>query len=398
MSESELIDIVESELAKTNGTLDERLECYEQVRTSIGTLRVPTAEALQNSIRLDRVIKSVERSHQKAPDQSKIDKAIGWLIETIASFKLKFGALAAGVATISDFIKPIASVTGVAMVAAAIGVSTILLLRPKIKLHRELANNAMAFSAALFVFSAVWFSAQRFIPGAEASGAVTKVVPGAEALQTAMLGTLSKIEGETRRTADSMEKLVPATLESKREISQDPLKELANLGIANPHDGWARALWSGNTKVMTLLLASNSPPDRMTLYNRLTYNGNEGVVSNPEVLKILRSIKPNVQKAICDSSLTTVASLLRNIGREEYIYYCGNMTGIVQRYKNGNETYWRSYCTQKAKFNVNCKQNDIESIIKAFADSDTVADGERRALKEILASFEIIRRAEGTSR
>ncbi|ABD08831.1 hypothetical protein RPB_4139 [Rhodopseudomonas palustris HaA2] len=84
--------------------------------------------------------------------------------------------------------------------------------------------------SVLFVFSFGLWGMQHFIKGADAQGVVAEIVPGASQIQNALLARLSRIESNTRDTAEGVDKLNKGVATLKRETSADPRKELQNLG------------------------------------------------------------------------------------------------------------------------------------------------------------------------
>ncbi len=99
-------------------------------------------------------------------------------------------------------------------------------------------------------------------PEARERGLIAALVPGAAEAQDNLLGRLERTAQETAEATKRIEEKV-ATL--KKETSDDPCKELVNLGYACNSDSLDRALHDGNARVVRLYMESGQPVPSQTM-------------------------------------------------------------------------------------------------------------------------------------
>jgi hypothetical protein len=175
---------------------------------------------------------AIDRAEQTYKTKSWTDRMIEPAHRLATTAKLKYGAIPGIITTISDFVKPILDLTTPIMIGSAAGGVALAIIARFLKAPRDRTVASGAFVCAiLFLFSFGWWGAQHLIRGAEANGVIAEIVPGASKVQNALLASLGRIERNTQRTAEGVDKLGRSVDTLKKETSDNPRKELQNLGI-----------------------------------------------------------------------------------------------------------------------------------------------------------------------
>lgn len=203
---------------------------------------------------LEQAISAFEDGRRKAVLAARSDKPVRALdqavfrfSDVVSSLASKYGALAAAISTVIDFLKPIGDYAVVLMIGAAVvGAGSSIAMRFTEHMRGE-ARKLALFCAALFVCSGGWLAIGAAIPGAEANGVVARVIPGASDIQALLLDKLSQIAQHTKETSEGV-RSIDKRLEKMAEDS-DPLvyarKEIEKAGYTLDTAGYLKALADG---------------------------------------------------------------------------------------------------------------------------------------------------------
>lgn len=178
------------------------------------------SKLLDHLYELDRVIDDIERSYAGAP--SRVDQMLAPVRSLSTQAKLKYGAVAGLVTTIADFVKPLLELTVPIMIGSGVGIIVLLAGSCWGTRYRPTLRSGAFVCTVLFVCASGWWCLQHIVRGANANGAVAEIIPGASAIQNAFLSRLSRIETETKRVADLLEKQSQLSAEDRnREAAID---------------------------------------------------------------------------------------------------------------------------------------------------------------------------------
>jgi len=204
----QLVRIIEAELHKIDASsMAARQAVYERVRSTIARFHGGNTfkpEGIQISLALENVIETIEKRYDTHAG-TRVERAIHGTMSTLAGFKSKYGAFAVAATTLSDFLKPIVELTQPVILLSAAGGAIFFVLRKFAGSFRPTMQSGAQFCAIMFLCSLSWWGLQRTVPGANANGAIAAVVPGATAVQNAVLASLGRIEHQTKRVGDILE-------------------------------------------------------------------------------------------------------------------------------------------------------------------------------------------------
>jgi hypothetical protein len=414
------VDAFEQNLRKT--ILDHRLETAEQRRRLYEAFAARLAQGAQrpdgsvDTAKLERWTASlkaaqaaIEADHIPLPDPadepapaapapaaaSSADAApataatpptrFGRLVDRIRHHWPILTTISTGLTTIAEFLKPLGEFTapllGLGVAATVAG-----LVARRIASVREFGDAAVAGGAFVAIAAAAMLAIRAFVPDAEArSEGVLAVIPGLQELQSSLLhvgARVDEIAADTRRTADATAqvaaeagrtadttaqvaaeagRIAKAVEVAKREVSEDPAKELANLGI-NPigwADAWIQSLKRGDTRILGLLDKAGFTADRDTL-RRLGTKENAAMLARPEVRTALRGMADRVRGAYCagdfvldrgnafepNADVEATMGFVRTIGVEDFRFYCGDSRKLVEGLKKLQRDKWEAQCRQ----------------------------------------------------
>lgn len=177
-----------------------------------------------------------------------LDRVVFRFSDMVAGLASRYGAFAAAIATVVDFLKPIGDYAVALMIGAAvIGAGSSIAMRYTTHMRGE-ARRLAYFCGALFLCSGGWLALGAAIPGAEANGVVARVVPGASDVQAMLLDRLATIAQHTKETAEGV-RAIDKRLE-KMEEDNDPVvaarKDIERAGYTPDSAGYLKALADGS--------------------------------------------------------------------------------------------------------------------------------------------------------
>jgi len=169
-------------------------------------------------------------------------------------------AVCSFITLINDLLEPLGPMAMVALVlsVAALFV-TVVFGRTFAKWKNEVV--ALKYSAALIgLVSAFLLYYQSIYPEVADNGLIASKIPAATELQVliGISNDISDIKKYKIKIAENIPKM-------KKEISEDPQKELSNLGVLWSHENFMEALRTGNARVVGLFLRSGLLPQARVL-------------------------------------------------------------------------------------------------------------------------------------
>lgn len=243
------------------------------------------------------------------------------------------------VGVVSDLLQPIAPIANyvIAGTGMALAVVTWLLLRmPEGRDTREVLTTAAVGLSLLLATATGLRIVQAVTPGAGGKGALAANFEGVEGIQSRLLGIESKVSA----MADNVEEITlrskvvderTARMETdlgkvKLETSEDPNKELANLGVTMDQmsrDGaFYAAAKAGDVRTMRLLAQAGFSPSLP--------QGNQAmkvIKWSPEMKEALEPIKDAVSEIACTPSWVhkrdeLLPDVIARIGPTDWRYFC----------------------------------------------------------------------------
>lgn len=198
-------------------TPDERQEIYRRIRAAVANMP-PDAlggDPLHAGYAMEAAIAEIETAIRSAAVSAatagspapggRLSGLVDRVLSYAAGFKARYAALAAGLATFTDLLKPIGEYTLFFLVASTVVGLAAAAVRPFVRPLRPRIDRALEFCLFLFLASAIWWSIQVLVPGADKKGGVAEIVPGVSAIQQALMRSVGRIEDNTKRIADIME-------------------------------------------------------------------------------------------------------------------------------------------------------------------------------------------------
>lgn len=187
-----------------------------------------------------------------------------------ASSVARFASLGGALSLILDLAQPLlpfaalASVTFLVLSLVAFGLSTISPIR-------SFALKASGFCVVSFFFATGTWGLQQVLPEGSEKGVLASNFPVISELQDQLAGIAEsnkEIAKNTRETADQTKIIAEVT---KKETSEDPRKELANLGVSWTEKSFWEAVDLGDRKVINLFLAGGIRLDEEILLETLIF-------------------------------------------------------------------------------------------------------------------------------
>jgi len=198
-----------------SSTAEARADFYAKLHQAVRAhYKNPRSPAyLTDYAALDRAIEAFEASSQGTaraaqPSHSALSfrERLAYRIGDIGEhLKFKYGAIAAGVSLISDFITPIVDFTVPLLVGSAVVGLLLMAFAGWAGKAKEQLKTVSYFCGATFVFCLGLLMLQTVVPGAKANGAVAEVIPGMGAFQNLVMASLGRIEAQTKRVGDILE-------------------------------------------------------------------------------------------------------------------------------------------------------------------------------------------------
>lgn len=163
--------------------------------------------------------------------------------------------VAGALVTISDLMQPIAPLS--AYVLAGSGISLVILLIAKHigRFWNETLSISAYFASGIFVLSSFLFFYQGKIDDNNI-GLMASSIPELSRLQVS-LGMVGESIGRIDKSVSSIDYKMDSL---KKESSDDPQKELSNLGVPWTNDAYAQALMRSDIKVVELFLRAGWNP------------------------------------------------------------------------------------------------------------------------------------------
>lgn len=127
----------------------------------------------------------------------------------------------------------------------------------------RLAALGATWFMSLAILAGVAYALQEAVPSGEKKGFLAATVPPMEGIQSALLGihtSTREISKNTERTAEAVENIAVINRELKKETSDNPRKELANLGIEWNYFSFLYALRQGDIHAAELFIQSGMKP------------------------------------------------------------------------------------------------------------------------------------------
>lgn len=197
-------------------------------------------------------------------------------------------AAVAGVVSVCDFLKPVINdSTGVDITLVYFGAGLVLTVG-LLYAHRFVPDYALQFrrlsyvTAFMALLGGLFFLGNAALGGGN-SGFIAKGVPGAERAQNALLGVERKLD-EIHSTVGTL----------KKETSDDPRKELANMGIAWTPEALSNALLGRDERAVKLFLRGGHRVEAHQLATFLETRFDSNIAA------LLRTHKSLVDQTICE--------------------------------------------------------------------------------------------------
>jgi hypothetical protein len=324
--------------------------------------------------------KSTIESEYLVENDEKTERTFADHIVEFAKRHWKWVSGAGAVASfVSEFAKPLAEFTGLLAGGSAVGLVAALVMARKAK--SETTNRACVSAAVVCgVFglsSMTMLSVRAIYPDAQANGAVAKIVPGVEGLQQQVLGLdkkLGQIEQNTAETARNTGRIVETTTNTaqntqqvaavvetlKRETSDDPAKELANIGITplNYRDAFIQGMIRNDSRLLGLIEKTGyqmSIDDYIAFLQPPYFQ----FIGRTEIRNRLFSHRETFSSAVCDLNristlafmhaesklaLDRIIIMIDNYGKDTIKELCSRYPDIVEQAKNIQIKQWIADC------------------------------------------------------
>lgn len=272
--QSTIEQILRKELKKLDA-VDElaRRALYDRVRQALRgkALRPDGAIDQDKARRLSEAMDNAERAIEAEYsdiDLSPLDQAEAVKIGVTGLLGLASAAaaLAAGMDFFSLVLNDVLGLSTMAvyMLAGLAGlVLTAGLARvPAFAEYRKRLTDGFRAAAAVALVGASAFGATMLSPEARERGLIAAFIPGAAQTQDDLLG---RLELSAQETADGVRRIEEKVSVLKKETSDDPCKELANLRSACDLESIHTAVIEGNARVVSLYLQAGLPVPAETI-------------------------------------------------------------------------------------------------------------------------------------
>ncbi len=318
------------------------------------------------------------------PAPEEVRTSFGRLIDRVRNHWAVLTSVSGVLTTIAEFLKPLGEFTGL-LLGLGLAATVAGTIARRVKALYDYGSTAVAGGVTVSLAAAAMLAVRAFVPDAEArtEGALV-VVPGLQQLQSSLLhiGTrVDEIAADSRRTADTTERVAADTDQiarsvevAKREVSEDPAKELANLGI-NPigwPEAWIQSLKRDDRRILGLLDKAEFKPDRAIL-GALGTKENAPMLARADVRATLRAMPDRVRDAFCtpqfmvnagnafepNPEVDSAVGFVRGIGVEEYRFYCGGLEKLIVALRALQREKWLMQCRQAV-------ESGIQSLIPGF--------------------------------
>jgi len=175
---------------------------------------------------------------------------------------VKFGkalALAGAILTIADFAQPLAPISAYMIVASIVLIAVLIFLKYIINKWNDHLSTLNYFGAMTLVMSIVLFLFQNQNEEAKEMGILSASIPGLSELQK----SLGLVEKQLGQIAGSMKSIDKKMDNVKKETSNNPRKELRNMGVDWDGHSFYDAASRGDLKTVDLFLNGGMKPDTL---------------------------------------------------------------------------------------------------------------------------------------
>lgn len=273
----------------------------------------------------------------------------------------------APVVFVADFLKPFAPF---ALYLAIMGwiVWAACRFAPKLRTRH---TTTMRHALVVALFSTFFAVTQFLSPGGNTNGVIATLFPVAETFQDRLLGKAEAIERNTAQTAENTKNIGTP----KQESSDDPQKELMNLGISlilYP-DAWNVAINAGDIERLTLLERAGYFPARLAIVDMVTASTkNAGFLQSPEFVDLMWRHAPAMNEAICYDLLnaksynaTSLANVIDNLGLDFLREVCGPFDINVTELREPWDAEIAQFCNGIAELNgIQCSTANIRQLYR----------------------------------
>jgi hypothetical protein len=263
---------------------------FEQVR-----------ETLEDAISLHMASIGAVATRKTVDEEDWLERRLAPLRKVVEGFKSKYGFIAVAGTMLADFIKPIVDLALPVMFGSLIGGTGLVMASRLLKASREKLEGAALICGLLLTCSTGLWTAQYLLPGAADKGVIADVIPGAGKAQNAVLAALGMIEGNTRRSAEGIDRIGSSVETLKKETSSDPRKELANVGIMWSEDAFSAAVLGNDPKSVELFLKAGRQVQSYLII---------GFLDRPfrkDIGELLLRFKDQVDRKVCTNESVPMA-------------------------------------------------------------------------------------------
>jgi hypothetical protein len=323
---------------------------YKKHPTTLGK----TARAKQL---LDSKLEAIEQAHRK--NQGIHAQVFGWFgdkLDEITPLALSLGGV---ISAATDILKPLAQFTQIAAVgsgAAALMLGVI--ARQGHGPRNKMASGGAALFAVICVGCVGFWGAQAFVTDGKEIGAIAATVPGIEGFQNTLVATLGRID----RKLDGL----------KKETSNDPQKELANLGFTSREAAWQAAFRDADTRLLNLVIDTGfrleAHPGFVSRPYLLSLAKSGRSLSKKDFVIALRRLKPEIYPELCASTdyqaIDLMTKAIERLGKEEYRFYCGRTQPFDNMLKSLG-AFWEGQCRRRKRKDdqIDCNFSAFDSVL-----------------------------------
>ena len=251
-------------------TRPQRAQVYAEFRQELNDewkgRQLTVSDRARQRLLLEAAIDAIEREQRK--QSGRVDRLLGWVADTWKDLTLLGLSLSGVIGAVTDLLKPLAQFTQIMAIGS--GAAALIFGIASRRFSSPGKSGSIAvFSGAVCAVCCGFWGFQILVPSGKDKGAISATVPGADLMQEKLFALFGRIESNTRETKEGIGRLEQSTREIKKETSDDPAKELANLGITNKPNGLKDAFRDGNGRIVSLLIQSGYKPSRLELRDAL---------------------------------------------------------------------------------------------------------------------------------
>lgn len=308
-------------------------------------------------------------------------------------------SLWAPVGFLIDLMRPIAPFS---LYVAAVGWLVWAAVRFVAPLRRRLPGlGRHALAAGLF--SSFFAIGQLLVPVAGQDGLLATLFPSLQQFQDELLVITRDISSDVKEIRKNTENV-------KKETSEDPRKELANLGITadSYEESWSNAVVKEDIGKIRLLEAAGFFPSRQQINLSITFYVTPERFT-PEYKTVLKGNKDKVARVICryllepESKLSllsvndtvSAANAIRNLGKEDVEFFCGSFQGAAERHADWATPFMLRFCEEYRGLDET--QCTVEAVRDGLEDDPYTTRLEGKAIVAAFEAIDTVRAAERSS-